>query len=96
MHRKYAKDGVVCMSVSLDEKVDKELALKFLRAQRATFPNYLLDEEIEAWQEQLKIAGPPMVFVYDRDGQRVARFGDKGFTYADVEKVVRQLLDRKK
>jgi len=45
MHKKYGKDGLVCMSVSVDQLDDKDKAHKFLKSKGATFANYLLDEE---------------------------------------------------
>ena len=45
MHKKYARDGLVCMSVSVDQADDKERVLDFLKEQKATFANYLLDTQ---------------------------------------------------
>lgn len=96
MHTKYARDGVVCVSLSVDELPEREATLKFLKSKKATFANYLLNEEVGVWQEKLKITGPPAVFVFDRDGKVAARFDTndsaKEFTYADVEQVVKKLL----
>lgn len=93
MHKKYAKDGVVCMSISLDDLDQKDAALKFLKAKGATFANYLLDEDAAVWQKQWDMAGPPVVLVFDKDGNRAAKFGTTvDFTYGDVAKVVQKLL----
>jgi hypothetical protein len=97
MHHKYAKDGLVCMSVTVDDKDDREKALKFLKDQKAEFPNYLIDEEAEVWQKRLEVSAPPGVIVFDRDGKRVKTFtSEDPFTYADVEKAVEPLLANKK
>src|SRR5262245_3721896 len=40
LHQTHAKDGVVCMSVTVDEASQQEAALKFLQNQNATFPNF--------------------------------------------------------
>ena len=72
MQKKYAKDGVVAVSVSVDDPKDKKAmqnVLDFLRKQKATFTNLVLDEKPEVWQEKLKIYGPPCVFVFNRDGK---------------------------
>ena len=45
MSKKYAADGVVCMSVSVDVLKDAPQALAFLKARGARFENYLLDED---------------------------------------------------
>jgi hypothetical protein len=96
MHRKYAKDGLVCITVSVDEPDNGPKALAFLNKQGATFPNYLVDEPAEVWQKRLNVGFPPNVLVFDRDGKRVKKFtADEPFTYADVEKVVEPLLKRK-
>jgi hypothetical protein len=36
MHKKYAKDGVVVMTVSVDDLDSKGAALEFLKKQKAT------------------------------------------------------------
>src|SRR5262245_4829769 len=44
IHQKHAKAGVVCMSVAIDPSPRKS-ALRFLQSKKATFQNFLLDEE---------------------------------------------------
>lgn len=96
MHQKYGKDGLVCMSVTVDDKEEMKAALSFLQKVNATFPNFLLNEDVEVWQTRWNINGPPAVFVFDRAGRRAAKFDtsdpDKPYGHEDVEKVVRQLL----
>jgi len=95
MHKKYAKDGLVCISLSVDQLENKGRALKFLQAKGATFANYLLDEEVQVWQEQWDVAGPPAVIVYGADGKLARRFVNDAtteYTYADVEKLVQKLM----
>lgn len=96
MHRKYAGQGLVCVSVSVDEPEKRAKALAFLQKQGATFANYLLTEEVEVWQQRWKVKAPPIVFVFSRDGRRAAKFDhddpDKNFTYDEVENLVKQLL----
>ena len=96
MHNTYAKDGLVCMSVSVDDKDDKDKGLAFLQKQHATFENYLIDEPAAVWQKQFDVAAPPAVLVFGRDGQRLKKFGEEQFTYEDVEKFVAPLLKEKK
>jgi cytochrome oxidase Cu insertion factor (SCO1/SenC/PrrC family) len=93
MHAKYAKKGVVCVSVSVDQVDDKEDVLKFLKKVKATLVNYLLDERPKVWKDHFGVVAPPAVFVYDRDGKFVRKFepGEE-FSYADVEKVVQKVL----
>jgi hypothetical protein len=100
MHERYAKDGLVCMSVSVDEMDRRPAALRFLQSRGASFPNYLLNEDITVWQDKLKIAGPPCVFVFDQQGRQVAKFDnndtEKIPVYERVAAQVRQLLSEVK
>lgn len=98
LHQEHAKDGVVCMSVSVDDPEKKELALKFLTKTGATFQNFLLDEEAEVWQKNWKVNGVPIVFVFGKDGAQAAKFDaddpDKQFSYKDVKAKVAELLKK--
>ena len=72
MHRKYAARGLVVLSVSVDDASDKETVdevKKFLREQKATMANYLLDEQPEVWQKKLNAEAVPCTFVFNRAGQ---------------------------
>ena len=92
MHEKYGKDGVACVSVSLDTPKDEGRALKFLQKQHATFANYLLDEPSwETWQGEWNFEAPPTVYVIDRQGNKT-RFMPPDASYEDVERRVVQLL----
>jgi thiol-disulfide isomerase/thioredoxin len=96
MQHRYEKDGFVCLSLSVDPPAKRDSALKFLQEQQATIANYWLDEKEDFWQDKFDTGGPPVVFVFDRQGKRAAKFDtndpDKPFKPADVEKVVEQLL----
>ncbi len=102
MHRKYAKDGLVAISVSLDDPGDKAArakALAFLKKQGAAFTNVLLDEKPETYQAKLKIDGPPCVYVFNRDNRYVLKrdgIGDAGrIDYELFERRVLELLAEK-
>jgi hypothetical protein len=96
MHEKYAKDGLVCLSVSVDDPDEQAKTLAFLTKQQATFANYLIAEPGEVWQPKLDVSAPPSVLVFGRDGKRVRKFTTEDpFTYEDVEKVVVPLLKGK-
>lgn len=95
MRQKFSREEVVCISVSLDSPEDKDKPLKFLTEQKADFPNYLLNEEQDFWLAKWDISGPPVVFVFDRQGKRAAKFvtnSDKPYTYKDIEERVKELL----
>jgi len=96
MQKQYGKDGLVCLSVNVDDADAKGDALKFLKAKQATFVNYWLDEESEVWQEKWKFKGPPAAFVFDREGRRAAKFdtdtSKPQYNVEEVEKLVKKLL----
>ncbi len=94
LHQRTAKDGVVCMSISLDKPDNRAAALAFLKSKGAAFPNFLLDEGEAGW-DKLDLKSIPAVFVYDRAGKLARKFTkddpDNQFTYADVNKFVDEL-----
>jgi thiol-disulfide isomerase/thioredoxin len=99
LYHKYKDRGVTFVSLSVDNREDRaaaEAARAFLVKQHATFPNYLLDENILEAFEKLDLVAVPAVFVYDRSGrQRYKLTGDdpsQQFTEADVEAAVMALL----
>jgi thiol-disulfide isomerase/thioredoxin len=100
LHNDKAKDGVVCIAVSVDEKENREFALTYLKKQNATTANYWLDEPGEVWQANWKVKAVPVVFVFDRKGKLAKKFDNdtpdpkkpNGFTYEEVNKVVDELL----
>ncbi len=98
LHSRYAKDGLVCMSVSVDEAGDQHAsALKFLQKVNAAFANYRIDEPKKVYQDKWDFNGVPAVFVFDRQGKRAGKFTnddpDKPFNYAkDVTPLVEKLL----
>jgi len=98
MQRKYAKDGLAAVSVSLDDPDDKEArerVLKFLKAKGADFTNLFLDEPSERWSDRLKIDLPPAVFVFDRDGRIAGKFEGKTVNYeTQIEPLVVELLKK--
>jgi thiol-disulfide isomerase/thioredoxin len=100
LHEKHAKDGLVCMSLCVDNQEDKPAALKFLKARQATFTNYFFEEGAKVWQEHFKIGGVPGVFIWDRAGNQAARYDlddpEREFAYDQVEKKVAELLQQKK
>jgi thiol-disulfide isomerase/thioredoxin len=96
LQQRHAKDGVVCMSISLDPVERRDAALAFLKAKGAVFPNYLLAEDAAVWQAKWDLASVPAVLVFYRDGTRAGKFDDDDpnhpFSYDDVEKLVDWLI----
>jgi thiol-disulfide isomerase/thioredoxin len=94
LHRKYSREGLTAVSVSLDDSKDEETrdrVRKFLTARKATFVNYLLAEEPAVWQAKLKIDGPPCVFVFNRKGQLLKKYHDD-VDYGEIERIVQTAL----
>ena len=76
LHKKHAAKGLVCMSASLDDADDKEMALKFLKDKGAAFPNFLLTasgkEEEKKLEERYGLEGGiPHMAVFSRTGEKV-------------------------
>jgi thiol-disulfide isomerase/thioredoxin len=97
LHQKAAKDGMVAISVSLDDLSEdgaKDKVLKFLQKQQSTMTNVILDEKPEVWQKNLKIDGPPLVMVFNREGKLEQKFRDADVDYAVIEKLVTDLLKK--
>jgi hypothetical protein len=96
MHRKYARDGLVAITLNLDPLKDldtgkdvsaeaKADALKFLQSKGATTVNLLLDEPREFYQEKFDIVGVPTVYVFDRQGRWVRFKSDDNSLKADEQ-----------
>jgi hypothetical protein len=97
MHKELAKDGLVCISMSVDEPDNAKAALEFLKKMEATFPNYILDDTDEAkdmLNKTLPNSVPPIIHVFDRDGKKVKTWegNDKE---GEVDKFVKELLQKK-
>jgi hypothetical protein len=96
MQKKLKKDGLVAMSVNLDDSEDEKSlknARAFIKEQKADFAHFHLTEDPDSWQKKLDISGPPVVFVFARDGKLAKKF-DEGVDYAEVEKFVVDLLKK--
>jgi hypothetical protein len=107
LHDKYSKDGLVCLSVSLDDPREKgKLAKvqKFLEASKADFTNVVLDEDQEFWQKKFNFLGPPCVYVFNQEGKWVRFVADDDRNkndqdedhYKKVEKLVVEWLKQGK
>jgi thiol-disulfide isomerase/thioredoxin len=72
LYQRYKIRGVEFVSMSVDDREDKaavERARQFLIRQKATFRNYLMDENIMQSFEKLRVQGIPDVMMYDRAGR---------------------------
>lgn len=99
LYGRFKDRGVTFVSLSVDDRDDKkavEDARQFLIQQNATFPNYLLDENILQAFEKLDILGIPAVFIYDKTGRRRYNLNgndpNRQFTQKDVDDAVATLV----
>jgi len=94
MHQKYQKQGLVIISVSLDDAEDRDSvkeAEDFLKKMKASFQNFLLEEKPEVWQKKLNAEAVPLVFVFNRQGQIEKKFMESP-SHEVLEKLIEQLL----
>jgi len=98
MQKKYAKDGLVAVSVTVDKADDEEAvgrARKFLRSAHADFTNLLLDEPDSVWGEKLSAKTIPLIFVFGRDGRLAGKFDGEDANYEKkIEPFVADLLNK--
>ncbi len=97
MHQEQAKEGLVIISLSVDEQDNEKAALEFLQKQKATFPNYILndaDDAREKLEKTLAHRNPPIVHVFDRSGTKVKTIEDE-FKADEFDKYIKELLKQK-
>ena len=96
MHKKYAAQGLVIVTVSLDALEDRDRAVKFLQAKQAAFSNVLLDEPAAFWQDKLRFVAPPCYYVFNRQGKWTQfKSEQKEIDYEAMEKLLVNLLKEK-
>ena len=101
MHEKYAKEGLVILTLTMDEdKDEKERAtyrkktLDFLAEKKPPFPTYDLDFDRDKPPAPLLFeGGMPRVFVFNRDNQHVLKA--QGPEKEDVEKAIAEAVKKK-
>src|SRR4051812_48222228 len=100
MHNKYARDGLVVVSVCLlvDSPPTPQYRAKvetFLKEQKSTLNNFILLEGEGGWQKRLNIDGPPLVFVFDKDNHFTRKLkGEEQVKYDLIEREVVNLLGK--
>ena len=99
LHDRQRDRGVRFVSISLDDRTDEgalDQARAFLIRQKATFENYLLDENVTDAFEMLDLKSIPAVFIYGRDGKLIHRLTaddpNRQFTNRDVDAALEGLL----
>lgn len=100
MHKKYASEGLVAISVSLDDAKDKAAlddVNKFLRKKEAGgMVNLIAQDNPDVWYDKNKLnaGGLPLVFVFDRDNRRVKKLEGEQVDYKAIEAEVARLLKK--
>jgi hypothetical protein len=92
VQKKLKDQGLVVITVDLDDPNEKEFtdaAFAWLKQEKITLPNFLLDEKEEVWQEKLKVNLVPCLYVFNRAGQIEEKYTKK----AD-EKELDALIDK--
>lgn len=110
MHQKYGGKQVVCMSLSCDyvgiknkpPEYYRERVLKFLEKEQADFQNLLSSVPAEELFDKMGLSSIPAVYVFGADGKLAKRFDNEqakaeedNFTYADINKLVEELVKKK-
>jgi hypothetical protein len=101
MHEKHGKDGLVILSVTMDEAMDemdraeyREKTKTFLARVKPPFATYDLAFDRSKPPATLAFdGGMPRVFVFNRDNQFVLK--EQGPDKDEVEKAVAQALKKK-
>ncbi|MBX9622211.1 MAG: redoxin family protein [Gemmataceae bacterium] len=100
LHDRYRKDGLACISVSLDEPDNREAALKFLRRRRATMTNLFWTDRTPAGGRTLETTyryggGIPHMVLFGRDGRVAWTSADELPTPEELDRMVRDELAKK-
>ncbi len=100
-HKKFRDRGLVCMSVSLDprgekDKYDKDAVLKFLKDKGATFPNFVLlgyTTDGEKIDKHFGLEGSiPFMVMFDKSGRRVWTSEEKQLSNEELDKLIEEQL----
>ena len=94
LHNEFAKQGLDCISLSIDLEDNLDGAHGFLKAQKATFSNFILwdtDENREKLHAKIPVSTPPLFHVFDRDGKKVKTW-DGAIKHDEIHALVQQLL----
>lgn len=100
LHERLAKEGLACISVSLDEPDQRDAALKFLRRRKATLTNLLWTDRTPAGVRTLETTyryggGIPHMVLFGRDGRLAWASTDELPAPEEVERLVRDELAKR-
>lgn len=94
LHKKYAKDGLSVITVSVDPAGDAEAmanARQFLGQYRAETRNVHLKDPVALWAGKWKTSSVPLMFLFDQEGRLVERYEGR-FDAAAADRQIRELL----
>jgi hypothetical protein len=104
MHQKYARDGLVIVTLDIDPsfgrpklpEIEKRVRKKLEDFSLTPLTNLILDEPPEVLEEKLHFKSTPTIFVFNRQGQW-RQFDDAsgGIDHKAVEELVVKLLAAK-
>jgi thiol-disulfide isomerase/thioredoxin len=97
LHKEFAKDGLVCISLSVDLEENYQGALDFLKKNDADFRNYILwdnDDNKDKLDKTFTHAAPPIFHVFDKTGKRIKTWEGRIEEEA-IDKLVKELLQQK-
>lgn len=94
MQQRLANEGLILVTVSVDDKDDLKAVETYLREQNAPGPNLLVypdDGLLENWGYE----AAPYLVVIDRGGNKVKSYNaDDHVKVEDLEELVRELLKK--
>jgi hypothetical protein len=98
MQEKYAKDGLVVMTVNIDDTDDQRAgAIRFLKAKKPGVVNWMIapDEKQADWEGKLKLEQFPSTLLYDREGKLAAHPQGDEAEGQKIEEAVKEQLSKK-
>ena len=99
LQHKFGKDGLVCMTVSMDRGEARKGTLPHLQELNCDLVNFLQaeGETVEAWDAVFGCCGIPSVVIYGRNGKQAASIAmmDTPIDLASIEKALMKELDVK-
>lgn len=84
MQSKHGSEGLVILTVSIDDPEEREQALGALRKRKVTLTNLFLHEPPEVWQKKLRFDASPCVYLFDRRGRWEMFAGEEETQKADA------------
>ncbi len=96
LHDRFAENGLAVISVSFDQPESRQVALDFLKKQRATFDNFIsrYGAGVES-AERFGLPGSlPQLLLFDRQGELAHTFPapQSGVNTEQVDQAVKELL----